>query len=1342
VPACWCASSAAGAAHNVCPVRHLLVLVPTLATVALAAGEPLTATAWDVRKDALELIDELNHPSADPGDLLSRAQSLIAAHGGDLIAISPSEAVPISDAVAARMLAAGLSERFARDAGPAAERRLEALLASGGTPPALADFARSVPGTQAAHRAWRRAADLAWDFGRLRLYLEAATGAGETADALRKPRLAAARQLLASLPAALPDTLDALEMMWRVESANPQATAVPAAGRRRENAAGNGPGHPSAGICGAGAIAITDGAGMVVVDHLVGSQLGGRIVLGDRVLPPHVARPEATPDGAVAVGLANGRIVLTCVDGSGTERWRRSCGTDGADAVSAPLLVDGAIAVAYRIAGADRLELRLLALSARDGAPLWDTAIGQLAAPRWGADNLAAPSLARHARGMTVCSNAGSFALVGTDGAIRRLWSYPTRPDLEMDGARKGRRGLSAGDGTTAIATPADHAGLVLVLGPDDNAPRAYRGDGADGDVLAVAGGDALIAGRQVALVDTSRLRLRWTAALRLSDPQGMMGDGSALVAGTDQIALLDRRDGHLISGRALGDSSAVTAADGVLVLADANGVRGFGDAGAFLARLREAAAKADSDPRPHAALGAVLAGRGETDAALAAWGKALELGAGPGIAERMARLLRVRVDAGGTAALDQLAALTPYLPGMIEELRLWRARLAETAGDRVAAATHYAAAMAAPDRLLPMADGMSISIHLLAAAGAQRCGTVGAWPGLTSVAPPTATPQHAWSATVRVHGRAVLAGDVVSAFADGLLQGWRISDGSALWQRKPQRALLGVRPWRDVAEDGVAISVLPGSAGESAGLQDGDVLLSLNGTPLRDFDRDLRAMVMGMGGGAAFTFEVRSKTGVQRRIQGRLGGEPLEPLASDGSIILARTTMPLAPARTDLRIFAIDAATGTDLWSQALSQNEERQSRSLPLLAGGGIVVAADGPDLVGIERSGTVQWRLTGRADLLAKAQVLGRCLWMPNPTGDSILLDPQTGAELARIPGTAGEDPVLADGPLAVRGTDGRIAIWDLANGRLRCRSADPGRPLALRGDALLALDARNRPVVIDLQTGAVRRSLTDLPVEAQAVGDNSLHLALAGPERRSLVSISLDGMVIGWSIDLPPGLEVESMRAAGDGLLAVLREGTRTWTLLLDGRGVPLATTGWPTEPGGDASPAGRAALVVDQSTIRALLPSAPPAQTSLRCLALDRSKPLHDAVAAGLPKLAWSSTAAPAIAVAKHDVHLVIAVRRQDADLALRLCDSGGSVAIDAARALVNATGTRLAIPGSWTMAEQWTVPDPAGGPDIAMSAWAPLPSRAPGTPVAVLLGDRDGQPWWLSAGWNRITDPP
>jgi hypothetical protein len=1316
----------------VAAARALLPLVAALAV----AGEPLTATPWDIRRDAQELLDELIRAGrAADGELLQRALALGTQHGDQLVAVSATEALPIATVLAQRLGAAGLDAAFAEAAEPAVRRRLAELLEARAGAERLAALARAAPGTPTALAAWRRAADLAWDRGRLRLYLEAAPLAGDAADPARAPRPAAALALVEGLPAESPPALDVLEPMWRVELAS-GAPVRPAAPRTRRERVRSTPGVPAVTACGAGAIVLSDGLAATVVDHLVGAQLGSRIPLGQRTLPPHVARPEAVPGGAVAVGLSDGRIALARIDAGGAERWRAVLGADGVEATSAPIAIDGLVAVAYRIAAEDRLELRIAAARLADGSQAWDVAVCGLATSRWGSDGLAAPALTRHARGLAVCANAGAYALVGSDGQVRRLWSYPTRAELE--GARGARRGLAASDGHTAVMTPADHAGLVLVVGPDDSQPRAYRGDGADGDVLAVQRGEALLAGRQVALIDTTRLRLRWTAPLRLPEAHGSLAEDRVLVAGSDQVALLDRRDGRMLAGRALAEPSSVAVSDGILLLAETAAVRGFGDARAFLARLRAAAEAAADDPRPHAALGSVLAGRGETDAAIAAWRRALELGAGQGIALRMARALRGRIDGPAPAAakaLAELETLAPHLPGLGEEIGLWRARLAENAFDLPTALAAYRSLLARPDGPIALADGLAVSAHVLAAAGVARCG--GEARRTATQPAPAAPTRTAWSAPVRVRGSPVAGGGLAVAFASGVLQAWELADGSQRWSRRPERPLLGVQPWREPAAAGVAVAVLRGGAGEAAGLRDGDALLTLNGQTLEDFDRDLRPRVQRLGIGAAFAFEVRGADGNVRTVSGILGGEPMEPIAADADMVLARTTLPLTPRASDLRVFAIDARTGADLWTQALSPDEDRNAQIRPLLAGG-VALCADGPDLIAIARDGAVRWRLPGRATALAEARRLDALVWLPATESEGQLLDPASGLIIAVIPAAAGEVPAADGDTVAVRGGDGRTAIWDLGRGRLRARTAEEARPLALRADALLAIDARGRPAVLDTATGQLRRVVAEGMVETSADGPADAFLALARPDRRSLAAVARDGMGLRWSLDLPAGTEVAELAAAGDGCLATLREGKRTWALLIDASGRIVETVGWDERNEGAAVGHPGGALAATGGALRALGGQPQPEPEALRATALPGDRTLRDAMAAAAWR--WTAIGGARIAVARHGPQLVVAVQGLDRPTPLRVADLGGQTTVEAGRAVAMADGARAAGAGGWTMTSAWN--GQADGIATVFMAWTPLPSRTPGAPLGLQLGDPEGRPWWLLAGWTRILDPP
>lgn len=1298
------------------------------------AGEPLPATAWDVRKDASELLDELSRiAGADPGDLLQRAATMLAAHGAELVVAAPTEARPIAEAVLQRLRQAGLEARFAEELAAAAEGRLAELTAAPPDPAALATLARSVPGTPAARRAWRLAADLAWDRGALRLYRDSAGPAGEGDDALRAPRLAAVGSLIALPRAEVPAALGRLDTMWRLEL--PPRGAPPAGLPRRQAVP-----PPALGACtiGTGTIAIADGRSLLVVDAITGHQLAA-VPLGNLPLPDLSVAPVPLAGGAAAVGIDRYRLVLAAVAASGRERWRHLGEPDGIDAVSAPVAIDGLVAVAYRTSGEDSVQIRVRAVSAHDGALLWDTAVGLLAVQPWGIQAMAPPALGAHARGLVVCANAGLFALVGGDGQVRRLWSYPSRLDTEVGDSRRWRRGQIASDGATAVAAPADLPDMLLVLGPDDQTPRAYRGDGASGEILAVDGGDALVAGRQTTLIDTVQLRPRWTAPLRLTDASGALGPDTVLLAGREQLALVGRGDGKVRAGVALDGRAAVRLAGKLALLDDGQAVRAIGDAAWLVADLRAAAAAAAADdPRPHTALGTVLAARGEDDAALAAWREALARGGGGETADRMLRLLRQRILAGGpaaAAAAAELAGLAGSVPGLDLEAALWRARLLEDAGDRIAAAAAYARVRSGPGRMVDFASGLAISLRQLAAAGEARCRGTASPPE----APPAQPVLHAaWTSPLAARGRLVTSDGLVFGYASGLLRAWRLHDGSQAWTRRPQRPLLGVQPFRRASPLGVAVEVLPGSAGEAAGLRSGDVLLTLNGTPMRSFDDDLRPMVASLGVGAAFTFEVAGADGGRRTVTGALGGEPIEPMAWAPGLLLARTTKATTPG-APLRLIAIDPADGSERWSQSLSHDEQLVLSTPPLLAGG-TVAAADGPDLVGFAADGAVRWRRPGRAGLLAQSAVLGDLLWLSNGIDQSLLLDPVDGAEVARVPVPGGSDrpPVLRRELLAVGG-----AVWDLGQGVLRWRNPALATPLAISRDALLALDQRGRAVVVDLASGQIRRSVGDGPVDAWAIDESLAVLTVAGSERRRLVAVPLDGLAATWSLELPPGIEVESLRIAAGSIVAVLRDGDRAAALLLGADGAVLAAAGSSAESLADTVPLGGGALIADGGGLRTLRPGLPAAPPALRTLVLPAGPGRREALAAALPRLEWGAAGGGATAAAaRHGPHLLLVVRNAANGCALRLADAGQAIAGTSALATVDRHGTRLAFPGVWSLVETWMAADPSGGPDLAVSVWAPPPDRASGAPLAVLLGAPEALPWWLMSGWTRILDPP
>lgn len=1384
-------------------------LVPLLATLACLAQpgfavEPSVATPFDVRHDADELLDDLQANRGDAGALLERVHHLIATHGNSMIS-KGDLCAPLAEVFVRRLDALGLSQDFARTYAGIADRRIREALAAGVPEADLRLLALSFPGTDATRQLWRRLANRAWDGGRLGLYLDYAAHAGERDDRALAERIAAARRLLAPAPVSeLTASLDGLEEMWRIDAdAGPNRPAAPARqSRRMRRIAAT---MPTRYVLAAGTgelSAASNGQHVFVFDHLIGRRIGEVRALGGAPVAPIQARPAVIPGGFVAAGWVEDHGVLVALDRLGEVRWRASTPNLGPlPALSAPTVLDDLVVVsALAITGQEGAELRVMAFRADNGKPAWNTLVARIPIPRQLAfglidGGLAAPVLTPHAGSLLVLSNSGVLARVGIDGNVNRLWSYPTTIEELDDGLGNGQQPVrSSGmvsDGTWAVATPSDNPSLSLVIGPDGGPPVRYQGDGANGSVLDVSAGKALVASRSVlSLVDLANGRAVWTQPFSARDgSQGRIAGGRALVATVDQMSLIDLADGKTLSARGLGTPVSISVTSELVMAATDERIIGWGRGASFLERLTRAAAEHPNDFQPWGTLASFHESRNEHEKAFAALTEALTRGAPGDYAERAARLVRSQLELaiGDEKAfpvpLAKLASLATFDERLKGEASLWRGRHAELRGDR-SAVEHYRAALAAPDHLMQLRDRLEIEAHALAQAGLVRLGVAAAAPVTVSTPPVLPKPLTAWQLAGSRGEHLTVTGDVAVGFDGGFLTGVRVTDGKELWRRTPVRQLLGVRSDRGFPvdqPDGIPIEkVVPGSSAAGAGMRDGDVLTSFNGRKTSNFERDLRQVVAGMAPRDPFTLTVL-RDGNALSLTGLLGGEPLEPIAANQRTVLAWLTTPISQAQQPQRMLAapegmwfavVDLASGSELFRQSLRPaTEVDETPPRPLLTASDHILTLEGSELVCLPAHGGKPvepapaqavvvpqqpqplWRLPlGENGLDLARLVAPDLLWLPDDNRTRVqLVDIATGRPRVVLPEDMAAEPLLAGGCCYCLGNEGRIACWDLGLGRLRWRTDKVyGKLIAVAGDGVYASDEANQLTVLDAASGQVRRRFGEwTTIDSWVRDERQLAVHVRRDDRsQALALISLPGGAIQWEHVIPRTVELQRLALGGDAVVATLGEPQQAPTVLAVGRTgeLRLAARLSAREM---VVPVGDAVLASGPGGLRALPFGGPPAaQPGVPCATVD----IQDLAAldpAKLPKLAWQPVGGGSFALARSRSSLLVFARLPANAPALDLLiGDSGPAAIDAAgqTLALRPRGAQLTGLTTWQLAGSTKVKEDAEG-IVMVARLEPPAGRLPGTALLVrascgTASDGPDAPWWLRATWRQVVGGP
>jgi outer membrane protein assembly factor BamB len=1391
------------------PLLAALAGGSTLLTPPATGVEPVVSTPWDVRHDADELIEDLTNKRGDMPVLMERVQTLLAAHGEKLIT-KGDLCAPLAEILAAKLEALGLMGEFTQAFSAIAERKFRELAATNAPPGPLRRFAQAYPGTGAATAAWKRLANQAWDAGHIGQYLECARHAGESGDKLLAKRVAAAYQLLSPEgEPELPASLDSIEEMWTLDVPDNGAKTTALRTRRSPLAAD----RFVITTTGNELSAASDGRRFFVFDHLVGHIQGDVQPLGNVQLTLGQCKPAAGREGFVAIGLQNDVVMLRCLNRLGEHRWAvRSPPLGPMPAPSAPVMVDGLVAYAALAIGQDGAELKLFAYRADTGEPAWPTnpiTVARIPAPRQmfasgETQGLVAPTLCVHAGYLLVLSNNGVLARVGVDGNVQRIWSYPSLTEELDDGMSTprtlARAGAIVSDGTYAVATPADSQGLVLVLGADDPQPLFYQGDGANGQVMDVGAGAALLAGSQVTLLDLKTNTPRWSQAVdgeRARGPQaaetrgglqGRLGEKRALVASRETLTLFDLADGKRLSVRgSLEQPVTISVTPDLLMAALATKIVGFGKGASFLERLTAAAAAHPDDYQPLVRLASLHEARGDRAQAFAQYVAALRRGAPEEYAEKAARLVRqqLELNAGDAKAfppvLAQLETLVPHEDRLKGELAFWRARHAELLGDAARAADEYRAALAQPTHLMQLRDRLVVDAHALAQAGLVRLhqGPVPAWlapAAAPTVAPGTAGPVTAWLQTGHRTGVVVVGGGVAVGCDSGFLTGVRLADGKEAWWRKPSRPMLGVRySPGDAAADQLGIpigEVLEGCSAAGAGMQTGDVLTSFNGNKTTNFERDLRAVVAGMGVRAPFTATVL-RDGKAVELKGLLGGERVEPLAVNATTVLAWPTIDTQTGQRGVPegtwFDAIDLASGKRLFRYAVEAITDRDGPTRPLLTADDLIITKEAGDLVCLAarevhvdpKAGAdampaprVVWRGSIGAGSFKHARLLGdSLLWLPQDEhGQVDLIEIATGHVLFSLNEDLAAAPVLSDGVCYAIGAKDAVACWDLGLGRARWRSERPATAIITAvGDAVYVLDDAHQLVTLDRFSGAVRRRFGDWPaIEAFDLQGSRLYLHVRRDDHsQSVACLTLPGGAVAWERRLPRGLELRHLRAGAEGACCVLGDANQELSAMLLGApaGDVLQARVIAATEDAQALPGG-ALLIAGPAGMRQTAPGLAAAPAPLACPSTGDNADLAALAAAVQPKLTWTEVgkAGYALARVKGAVLVFARVPEDGEHLEVRLNDGDGPLELAGDLVSISGKGVQFGGTGAWHLAASAKL----AGPEhvwLGVARLEPAPTRALLTPLLVRaqcgdVTDGGDGPWWLHQTWRPLAGAP
>lgn len=1365
-------------------MRFLTVLLLLLLSSRLCSAESQVMVAtWELKQQVRQLRQDIALQQGSVTRLLDRCSQMLQEHPNHLVQ-DQQRFISIQ-----QVLMQDLEQRQLLEAWQQHVENLasEAFTRAGHKEEALLRVAQSYPRTRYAQTAWQRLADMAWDQGHIGSYLYYAHHGSEVDNPERTGRMQAAQMLLnQQVKRVVPEELDRVDGIWTIDlpAFQPRNRGNDRRLRRavinRRNQAQEGPVPYRISDGQEHILALSNGINMIIIDPLLGRQLGQVHHVGHNLYGMQSNRPYISDELVIALGAGNDGLSLVACNRLGRQQWRSLLpNTMSVSFASRPVVLDDKIFIAtiQYASSSERIELFSLDLQ---GRLLARRTIAQITGGRPRFNQYVqdmSPDLCVHRGHLALLSNRGVIAQISSDGHILSLDTYPVR-QLDMRFVRQfdnndtTTRTRSAGvirsGGSWLAAAPID-SNALLVSDKLNQGFHAYTGDGQDATLLDVTD-------RHVLILDDNKLRLIEAETRNLlwshdrppgnnAEAWGRIGSRHCLAAAGKRIALHDLKDGRLVSHIGYPEKQRVVMHDELLLFLSAQSLSGRGDSAQFEERLLADAKAAPGDFQPRIQLAALRRAQGRSLEAFNYLLRAIALGAPNSYSEDAAQIIRphlflhLNTQEFSTYA-DLLQRLTEFNQDFAQELIWWQARRAEFENDQERAIALYRSIEEGEAQVLSLSNNLRADLNTIASASIRR---------LEQQAAPWALPRDHEIvndfAFERIAGSAPIKpltqGPYIIGFINSFLRCIDARTGAEIWKQDTTGALpmLGVtRSMVPGEQTSTRIQVLKGMCADLIGIQHNDSIIGFNEHSINQWNDIIKA-VADTKCGDTFTIQVKRGDDTHT-FEGVLGSRPMQATQSNKHSVLCHnvnivtdrrrpgmyTTTPDRANTPFVEIY--DLESGRLLWHHDLATGAQ-----VPLLTSNDLLIESIKGDLVARDVRNPdhpIRWTARGRGHELQDYQINDNVLIaIDHNVSRAVLRDLQSGKLLFSMPADPDYECMLIGDYFISTLPDKHLALWQLSTAEMLWTSQETLlKPLAASEHVIYCRTNNDEFISIDRTNGLIHRRYPQwTQVYAHKANASTLFLACINKnQEHTLSGIHLESGNVLWQHSLSSGLEFRDISltsASGayfelssndnrNGLVEMLNDGTCH-------QFVPLSEFSAFSQLGQQLVVSGEDGLYVTKGS-----PAAK--NRTLKMHTIQRSgETYRDFINKHLDELQWTTLAENEYAVLRDGDQLHIVCRFTDPNQRMRLrlgfagplFDNNSALLLMKARfpiSLHNAAG--------WQLTDQCQLADSEG--QTIRACALELPPLRPDTRAILLHADQwqSTAPdiWWLRHYWYRLVE--